>query len=147
MIMNENLQVIRVDPGNNEQLEMAFLVRRTVFVGEQGVDPALEYDEHEQNARHYLVLAGATPAGAARWRETSRGIKLERFAVIKEFRNNGIGKRLVEEVLRDVIPEGKKIYLHSQVKAVPLYERAGFRKSGKIFYEADIAHYYMEFHG
>jgi predicted GNAT family N-acyltransferase len=145
--MEHDVRIIRVEYDHKEQIDLVFSIRRKVFVDEQGVNPNLEYDEHELTACHYLVLIGEKPAGAARWRETPEGIKLERFAVLPEFRNRGIGKSLLDRVLKDVIPNKKNIYLHSQLKAVPLYERAGFVKRGEIFYEAGMAHYQMYYTG
>ena len=124
--------------------EKAFAIRRRVFVEEEGVDPKLEYD-HEEEANHYLLLLGEKSVAAARWRETEKGIKLERFAVLPEFRNRGIGKIILMEVLKDVEPLGKTIYLHSQLRAVPFYERNGFVKEGPKFYEAGMGHYLMKY--
>lgn len=127
-----------------EFAESAFAIRRQVFVEEQGVDPALEYD-HEEEAHHYLLLLGDKPVATARWRETDKGIKLERFAVLPSFRNRGIGEIILKEVLKDVRQTEKVIYLHSQLKAVSFYERSGFKKSGEMFSEAGIDHFLMKY--
>jgi len=123
---------------------MALAIRHEVFVKGQNVDPAIEY-EHEEEARHYLLLLDEKPVATARWRETEKGIKLERFATLKEYRNMGFGADLLKEILKDIFPLNKKIYLHSQLTAVPFYEKYGFVKEGKIFYEANIGHYKMTF--
>ena len=138
------IEIKRFGFEDKELAEKAFQIRRKVFVEEQGVDPALEYD-HEQESHHYLMLLGEKPIGAARWRETPGGIKLERFAVLKEYRNRGLGEIILREVIKDVVPSGKKIYLHSQLKAVPFYERNGFVKMGDPFTEAGMKHYCMEY--
>ncbi len=122
--------------------EQAFAIRRKVFVEEEGVDPGLEYD-HEEEAHHYLLLLNGKALATARWRETEKGIKLERFAVLPEFRNRGLGAIILKEVIKDVVPLGKTIYLHSQLRAVPFYERNGFVKEGAVFYEAGMGHYLM----
>jgi predicted GNAT family N-acyltransferase len=128
-------------------LNFAFSIREQVFVGEQGVPLDLEYDEHDRlDARHYLARAeDGTPVGAARWRETDKGIKLERFAVLPEYRNQQVGAALLHAVLRDVQAEfpAAPVYLNAQVKAVAFYERHGFHKAGEMFVEADIQHYKM----
>jgi predicted GNAT family N-acyltransferase len=124
--------------------QQAFAIRKAVFVEELGVDASLEYD-HEDEARHYLLFLGSKPVATARWRETEKGIKLERFAVLPQFRNRGIGEIILKEVLQDVSSMGKKIYLHAQIKAVPFYERNGFYKIGEKFSEAGIEHFRMEF--
>ncbi len=120
-------------------------IRQSVFVEEQNVDPALEYDEHEYSATHYLLSSDGKPLGTARWRETDNGIKLERFATLFSHRNAGLGAILLEHILADILPLGKKIYLHSQLKAIPFYERHGFVKFGEQFSEAGIEHFQMEY--
>jgi predicted GNAT family N-acyltransferase len=127
---------------DKELAELAFAIRRKVFVDEEGVAPNLEYD-HEEEAHHYLLLLGGKALATARWRETEKGIKLERFAVLPEFRNRGLGGIILKEVLNDVVKFGKTIYLHSQLRAVPFYERHGFEREGEVFYEAGMGHYFM----
>ncbi len=128
---------------NPELAEIAFAIRREVFVVEQFVDPVLEYDEYEDTAIHYLLFLDEVPITTARWRETGKGIKLERFATLKEYRNKGIGNNILDKVMEDVLSLKKPIYLHSQVNAISLYERNGFVKEGEMFVEADIQHYLM----
>ena len=140
--------MINVLPINNpEDLDAAFAIRRTVFVDEQRVAPEEEYDEYEVSSHHFLARADGTPCGTARWRRTSNGIKLERFAVLSAYRGQGVGKALVRAVLDDVFsqqPEPiERIYLHAQVTAMPLYASFGFVAIGPMFEEAGIQHYKM----
>ncbi len=121
-------------------------IRRTVFIDEQRVAPEIEY-EFEEEGHYYLLLKDGEPIATARWRSTAKGIKLERFALLRQFRNRGYGSKLLDEVLKDVIPLGREIYLHSQVAAVNYYRRAGFRASGDHFFEADIEHVRMKYEG
>ena len=39
--------------------------------------------------------------------------------------------------------ENKTMYLHAQLKAIPFYERQGFKKVGDLFVECEIEHYKM----
>ncbi|MFH1120237.1 MAG: GNAT family N-acetyltransferase [Bacteroidota bacterium] len=123
--------------------EAARKIRHTVFVEEQKVPEALEYDEFESVCRHYLMFIDDTAAATCRWRHTHRGIKLERFAVLHEFRGKGLGYLLVRQVLKDVLPENKTIYLHAQEQVTAFYEKLGFRTSGGLFEEAGIGHFLM----
>lgn len=123
--------------------EKANRIRQTVFVEEQKVDPALEYDEFEHASTHYLLIVDSEPVATARWRETSKGVKLERFATLPEYRNKGLGALLLQRVLDDVRSSDGQIYLHSQLKAIPFYERHGFVKLGEQFTEAEIEHFEM----
>lgn len=128
-----------------ELASQANAIRQQVFVEEQNVDPALEYDEYEDIATHYLLFVDDNPAATARWRKTDKGIKLERFATLRSQRNGGLGAVLLQKIMADIIPSGKKIYLHSQLKAIPFYTRHGFVKFGEQFSEAEIEHFQMEY--
>lgn len=118
-------------------------IRQKVFVDEQQVDATLEYDGKDDEATHYLLYYNGDPVGTARWRPTPKGIKLERFALLPEFRNKGIGSKLLEQVMKDVAETEQPIYLHAQEKAVTYYQRAGFVVEGDAFFEAGIRHFRM----
>lgn len=128
---------------DKEKASIVFDIRQRVFVEEQHVSREEEYDEHEEESMHFMLLVEKQPAGTARWRFTKNGIKLERFAILPEFRNKGAGAALVKAVLSDVLVHHQLIYLHAQVAAMNLYKRAGFVAEGALFYEANIPHFKM----
>lgn len=132
---------------NKKDQEKAQEIRYEVFVIGQNVPAELEVDEYESDAIHYLAFLNNNPVGAARWRITEQGVKLERFAVLNEFRGRGIGSAMVEKILSDIKrdPEAgdKEIYLHAQMDAIPLYRKFGFVKYGNMFDEAGLMHYAM----
>lgn len=138
-------EVIQFKTSDKEKASIVFNIRQRVFVDEQHVSREEEYDEYEDESMHYMLLVEKSPAGTARWRFTNYGIKLERFAVLPEFRKSGHGTLLLKKVLEDVIPFKKPIYLHAQVAAMNLYSRAGFKPEGDLFWEANIPHYKMRF--
>lgn len=127
---------------NKEELEKVFAIRKTVFVEEQNCPPELEW-EHEEESVHFLALMDNQPCGACRWRKTENGYKLERFAVLKEFRGKRIGQALVAAALSDLPEDAHYIYLNAQLTAMPLYARFGFVAEGPQFEEAGIQHFKM----
>jgi predicted GNAT family N-acyltransferase len=129
---------------DKEKIKFSNKIRTKVFIEEQHVDPEIEY-EFEEEGNYYLLYYNEIPIATARWRKTDSGIKLERFAMFKEFRGKRIGSELLKEILKDVIPLGKKIYLHSQVIAINYYKRAGFVAEGDNFWEANIEHVMMKY--
>ncbi len=135
----------QIQASDTKGLKKAFDVRKRVFVEEQNVDHEIEYDGKDDESIHYILSVDDLMIGTARWRETDRGIKLERFAVLPEYRNNGFGSVMLRKVMEDVKSLNKEIYLHAQLKAVPYYERQGFTKRGDVFVEANIEHYEMVF--
>ncbi len=138
--MKANIKVHKTD--NQQQLDQVFAIRREVFVDEQNCPPELEW-EYEDESTHFLATVNAEPAGAARWRKTANGYKLERFAVLKKFRGFGVGQALVKTVLADLPAGADHVYLHAQIQAVTLYEKFLFEKMGEEFEEAGIRHYKM----
>ena len=123
--------------------EKARVIRDVVFVQEQEVKENEEFDEFEAESQHYLIYENGNPIGTARWRVIGEKVKLERFAIIKGARGKKYGEALVKRVMEDATKENKPIYMHAQLKAIPLYERCGFYKVGEIFSECDILHYKM----
>ena len=136
--------MIRVQKAVAEpEISQVFALRKAVFVEEQGVPAELEYSGDE-SAHHYLATLNDTPCGAARWRKTANGIKLERFAVLPQFRNKGVGAALLKTVLADLPAGSSPVYLNAQLTAVRFYERHGFQCEGDVFEEAGISHRKMQ---
>lgn len=135
-----NIEVKKVSA--QQELEKVFAIRKEVFVYEQNCPPELEW-EYEDESTHFLAKVNDEPAGAARWRKTANGYKLERFAVLKKFRGLGVGQALIKAVLADLPADADHVYLHAQIQAVGLYEKFAFGKLGDEFEEAGIRHYKM----
>jgi predicted GNAT family N-acyltransferase len=118
-------------------------IRDVVFIQEQQVDEEDEFDEFEETCQHFLMEWNTFAIGTARWRATVEKVKLERFAVLKEFRGKKYGDQLLQAVINSAAGENKSMYLHAQLKAIPFYERQGFKKVGDLFVECEIEHYKM----
>ena len=126
--------------------EMCLAIRRQVFILEQNISKQIETDDHLVNATHILAFSKEKAVGTARYRRTDSGIKLERFAVLKQFRNLGIGKALVLFILEKLKNE-KFIYLIAQESVIGFYDNLGFDLIGEFFYEAEIPHQKMVYSG
>lgn len=125
-----------------EELDKVFAIRKIVFVDEQNCPPELEW-EHEDESIHFLATHNGQPCGACRWRKTDLGYKLERFAVLNDFRGQGVGRALIAEALSDLPKDANYIYLNSQLDAMSLYAKFGFVAEGDQFEEAGIQHFKM----
>ncbi len=132
--MNIKIQLVKTDKDYNTILG----IRRVVFINEQNVPEDLEI-ENEDSSFHVMATCDNTVVGTGRWRKTSLGYKLERFAVLKEFRKKGIGQEIVRFILSQ-IPLDKMIYLHAQESVIKFYKDLGFSIIGSTFIEADIVH-------
>jgi predicted GNAT family N-acyltransferase len=126
--------------------EMCLAIRRQVFILEQNISKQIETDDHLVNATHILAFSKEKAVGTACYRRTDSGIKLERFAVLKQFRNLGIGKALVLFIL-EKLKIKKFIYLIAQESVIGFYDNLGFDPIGEFFYEAEIPHQKMVYSG
>jgi len=143
---NNQTYILKCKGINSVIFQQCLDIRRKVFIEEQNIPKELENDVYDSVATHYLLILNNIPPiniGTARWRETDKGIKLERFAVLKEFRNKGFGKIILNEIIKDIIDFNKLIYLHAQKDAVKFYLKNNFKITGQPFYEANIEHYLM----
>ncbi len=142
--------MIQVKPiANPQDMAKAFDIRRIVFVIEQACPPDEEYDQYETTSQHFLATQQGIAVGTCRYRRTDYGLKLERFAVLKEFRGTGAGAALLLHCLESLSPtfnfsEGN-IYLHAQEHAMGFYEKYGFKAQGERFFEAGIPHFKMTY--
>ncbi|MBD2090260.1 GNAT family N-acetyltransferase [Microcoleus sp. FACHB-1515] len=120
-------------------------VRTQVFQVEQHIDPAVEVDGLDETAFHLLAIQDSKVIGTTRVRVLSDRIaKIERVAVLPDYRKRGFGKKLMETAIALVrdrqIPEVK---LNAQVHARSFYEKLGFQQWSEEFQEAGILHIEM----
>lgn len=127
---------------NDKEIDICLSIRRKVFVEEQNIPENIEMNDELVQSIHMCAILDKQYVGTARYRETSSGIKLERFAVLKEYRGLGVGKALVKFIL-DNLDQDQDIYLHAQEAVVDFYLLLGFKKVNDRFYEAEIPHWKM----
>ena len=140
-----NFTVKSFPSDNTELYNISLEIRTIVFIDEQNVDKEIEFDEFEKQCINYLVYDGNIPVATGRWRISEKGIKLERFAVLKEYRGRGAGNVIIKQIMQDVMPLRHKIYLNAQVTAIKFYEKHDFKICSEMFMEADIEHHQMEY--
>lgn len=137
---------------SDEDRAACFLVRKEVFVREQGVPEDLEYDALDAGAAHVLALAedgtalgaGRLLHGEAAWEATGRTPEagsLGRLAVRGAARGGGVGAALVTGIERVAAGLGlTAVDLHAQTHALGFYERLGYTAYGPHFLDAGIDH-------
>ena len=131
---------------NENDLALAFSIRKKVFVEEQGVPEHIELDEHESSSIHFIVKDQDQPIAAARLRKIEDGIgKVERVCVLEQYRGKKIGLLIMEKIQDYAIEHGlKKLKLHAQSYAVPFYEKLNYAVTSPEFLDAGIPHRAME---
>jgi len=140
---SKKLQISSFKTSDKTTFEECRLIRTKVFIQEQEVDERDEFDDFESESVHYVMRLDGKAIGTARWRKTENGTKLERFAVLKNYRGKKYGDKMLQRVIDDAKIDSSLLYLHAQLTAVPFYERRGFVKIGEQFEECAIWHYKM----
>lgn len=121
-------------------------VRTEVFVHEQKIPLALEWDEADQTALHAVAYNGLAQAiGTARLLEhTPESAKVGRMAVKRVLRGSSIGLGLLHVLMDCARQRGnQEVMLHAQRGAQGFYARAGFVVRGEPFEEVGIPHIEM----
>ncbi|SFS06971.1 Predicted N-acyltransferase, GNAT family [Halomicrobium zhouii] len=123
----------------------AHAIRRTVFVEEQGVSEPVEFDDRDGAARHFVARVGSDAAGTARVRLVDADTaKVERVAVLPEFRGRGVGDAVMRAAHEYARNENRsRALLHAQTRVAEFYESLGYESLGPVDDETGIPHVEM----
>lgn len=133
---------------SDDDWQTAREIRERVFIEEQECPPEEEWDGHDDSSRHVLGWVEGTAVATARWRavpyDDAVVAKLERFAVLPDWRGQGYGTALVQSVLDDARQAGFDTFLvHAQAHLEEWYSSLGFESTGRTFDEVGIPHVEM----
>lgn len=121
-------------------------VRRAVFIEEQKVPEALEWDEFDASSVHFLATLTAEsdpPLPIGTTRLTTDG-QIGRMAVLADWRHHGVASALLGRIVQSARDRGiGPLFLHAQTQAIGFYEAHGFRAQGPEFDDAGIPHRLM----
>ena len=84
-----------------------------------------------------MLFEDKTPCATARYRKTEKGIKLERFAVLKQYRRKGYGNTILKRILEELKNNEDVIYLHAQVQVVDFYKNKDLLKR-EIYFQKQV---------
>lgn len=122
--------------------EMPRRVRRAVFIDEQHVPEALEWDEWDERSVHLLACTTAgEPVGTGRLLPDG---SIGRMAVLSGWRRQGVGSALLTALVALARARGDAVVrLSAQTHAIPFYVRFGFEPEGSEYLDAEIPHRVM----
>lgn len=125
--------------------EMLTAIRFEVFVEEQQVPVEEELDGMDESSTHFLASVDGQPIGTARLMPSGQ---IGRMAVLKAFRRQGIGAKLLNAAVAEALKLGTQTpFLHAQTHALEFYRAHGFESHGDIFLDAGIEHLAMTYKG
>lgn len=92
-----------------------------------------QYQDAYPHAQDHIILKRSEPVGRMLINESERTVTLVDIALLPEHRNEGIGGRLLDDLLKQAAGAKKTVTLHvlKTNRARNLYERLGFRKVGE----------------
>ncbi len=133
---------VRLVMGTWEELEAhAGAVRTEVFVREQAIPEALEWDEHDAISQHCVAFLGTSAVGTGRLLGDGR---IGRMAVLAGQRRGGLGGRILERLIDAARERGDtKVTLSAQTRVLAFYRRHGFVAHGEVYQEVGIEHQEM----
>jgi predicted GNAT family N-acyltransferase len=140
-----------------DDLTEALQIRRKVFVEEQGIPEAIEFDGLDVQAIHVLVWEEAPPGrdkesgkpdrrAVATGRITYDGAvcRIGHIAVLRECRGMGYGDFTVKMLLNKAFTSGiGKVLLDAQALAVGFYQKIGFQSTGQHVSDMGIKYWEM----
>ena len=113
-------------------------LRTEVFIQEQGINEADEWDTLDNDAIH--IVAECEEKIIACLRLLKHG-KITRMAVKKSFRNRGVGRALIEATEREALALGLiQLKADAQIEALKFYQKLGFEIVSDVFIDAGIPH-------
>lgn len=137
-----DFRVLRADWAH-EQSRLSS-VRRCVFIEEQGVPEALEWDAADADASTVHLLATDRDGLAIGCARLLADGHIGRMAVLPGWRGRGVGRALLAAALSVAQARGHSIVkLSAQTHAAGFYARAKFTVVGEVYQEAGIAHVAM----
>lgn len=127
------------------ELAAALQLRYEVFCVEQGVPEYEELDGRDSEGIHLVAVCDGELLGTCRVLMVGRTAQFSRLAVRASARRRRVATGLLAAADAETVAAGgRRLVLHAQTYARPLYERAGYRARGRVFREAGIEHIAME---
>ena len=126
--------------------DAARALRTAVFIEEQGIARADEWDEADATAVHAVVtnLLGMPVATGRLLQQAPGEGRIGRMAVDRSVRGAQWGRQLLDALVDAARARGDaEVQLHAQRSAEGFYRRAGFAVVGEPYEEAGIAHIAM----
>ncbi len=125
-------------------------VRRQVFIEEQQIDEADEWDAQDAQSLHAILLdeAGVPLATGRMFPDAQQAgvAMIGRMAVVKAMRGRGLGKQVLQALMQSAKHAGfVQVKLHAQTSAQAFYAAQGFLPEGDVYDEVGIAHINMRF--
>ena len=133
---------------SKEEMDKSHAIRTKVFCEEQKISKKIEFDNLDHLCGHFLILDDKKAIATARVRQKGKSVlKIERVAVLLEFRRLKVGSILIKNIIKHYmnLNDKKSFILHSQVAVADFYKTLNFISYGNDFSEDGIPHVAMKY--
>ena len=133
---------------SKEEMDKSYTIRKKVFCEEQKISKEIEFDNLDHLCGHFLIFDSKKAIATARVRQKEKNLlKIERVAVLLEFRRLKVGSILIKNIIKHYmnLDDSKSIVLHSQVAVKDFYKSLNFVSYGNDFFEDGIPHIAMKY--
>ena len=129
---------------NDNDFSIIKHIRKTVFTNEIGISESELFDEYDEYCDHFIIFDGKNVVGSVRFVSFGKTIKLERMAILQEFRRKNYGKNAILQLSEFYNSLGyTQIFLDSIYSVRGFYKKCGFLEQGEIFQRVGIKHVRM----
>lgn len=127
-----------------QELVTIFQARTAVFVVEQEC-PYQEVDEADRHALHVCLEENGELQAYARILEENEVIHFGRVLVVKKYRGQQLGRKIVATTLSEIekrYPD-RPVIISAQAHLVDFYRSFGFEQNSEVYLEDEIPHIEM----
>ncbi|MGL9727433.1 GNAT family N-acetyltransferase [Enterococcus sp. DIV0756] len=127
-----------------QELITILQARTAVFVVEQNC-PYQEVDEADRSALHVCIEEKGKLQAYARILAAEETIHFGRVLVVKEYRGQQLGRKIVSETLKEIDARypNRLVVISAQAHLADFYQSFGFEKNSEIYLEDEIPHIEM----
>ncbi len=119
-------------------------IRKNVFTAELGISESNLFDDEDEKCDHFILFDGKQPIGSIRVLLVENNVKLERMAILSEFRARNYGRCAIFQIIEYYqTKQYHKIILDSIYQVRNFYKKCGFVEEGAIFQRVGMDHIRM----
>ena len=138
-----NTHLIKLD-FNDKDFSQIRNIRKSVFHVELEISESELFDKYDESCDHFLIFDGKNIVGSVRVISIDEKIKIERMAILKNFRAKNHGETCISQIKEYYSTRGfSKIILDSIYSVKKFYQKCGFIEEGTIFQRVGIDHIRM----
>ena len=129
---------------NDKEFSHVRDIRESVFYDGLGISKQELFDKNDESCDHFLIFDGQKIVGSVRILSMEKIVKLERMAILKDFRTKNHGRNCIFQLKEYYSAHGfSQIILDSIYSVREFYKKCGFIEEGDVFQRVGIDHIRM----